>query len=113
MKLTPEKKQQFIEWLKSIGLNVDAFKCPVCTGNDFAILDNIVFLPTGTESAYPNVGLICTTCKNTSLFDATDSGVMIEEKSDPSAIVCQECFEREATMQNDCNDYVCSECYNK
>ncbi len=76
MKLTEEKKRQFVDWLLSLGISVECFNCYVCGGVDFAVLDDIVLLPTGTTSAYPNVGIICQHCKNVSLFDATDSGVM-------------------------------------
>ena len=114
MKLTTEKKQQFVDWLKSIGVNVDIFKCQVCAEDDFAVLDDIVFLPTGTTSAYPNVGLICTTCNHVNLFNVSGTKILDEdEKPNSSAIVCQECFGENATMQKDDGEYVCSACYNK
>ena len=114
MKLTEAKKQQFVDWLKSIGLNVDIYRCQICAGDNFGVLDDIVFLPTGTMSAYPNVGLICTTCKNVSLFEATDSGVMGEdEKPEAGPVMCSECLYKEATKTTDDGEYLCLECHNK
>ena len=115
MKLTEEKKQQFVDWLKSTGVNVDILKCQVCAGNEFGVLNDIVLLPTGTESAYANVGLICTTCKNITLFEATESGVMDEEKIDTpetAPVMCSKCLYEKATVQSTDGEALCSECYN-
>ena len=113
MVLDEKKKQQFAEWLEGLLKRqcIDGFKCSVCNSDDWYVLDEIIYLTGGTIS-YPNVGLICQCCKQTITFNATDSGVM-DEDLDPSAIVCQECFKVEATMQKDDGEYLCSECYNK
>ena len=76
MKLTPEKKKQFVDWLHDQGVNVDAFKCPVCAGHDFGVLDDIVYLTTITRLAYSNVGMICTRCSHVNLFNAVKSGIV-------------------------------------
>ena len=115
MKLNEQKKQKFVDWLESVLKRqcIDGFKCAICQSNDWAVLDEIVILKAIEGGrAYPNVGIMCTQCKHTVLFNATDSGVM-DEDLDPSAIVCQECFKVEATMVNDNNVELCLECYHR
>ena len=111
MNLTLEKKQQFSEWLNSV--TTYTIKCNVCNGEDFGILDNVVFLRARGVSSYPNVGLICTTCQHIILFDATKSGVMdTDDNKTDFGITCQKCFDAEAEMQADDGEYLCSDCYN-
>ena len=70
MILDEQKKELFVKWLEDH--NASDFKCPVCTGDDFAVLDNIIYLQ-GNNSAYPNVGVICTNCKHTLLFNVSEA----------------------------------------
>lgn len=78
MTLTEQKKQKFVDWLENkTAIN---FKCAICTSDDWAVLDEVVYLEanpgTFLATRYPNVALICQCCKHTVLFNATESGVM-------------------------------------
>ena len=77
MTLTEEKKQKFVTWLED--KTAISFKCAICTSDDWAVLDEIVYLHTSKPVEYPNVGLICQCCKHTVLFNATESGVMDDD----------------------------------
>lgn len=89
---------------------MDSFKYIVCTGNDFGILDDVVFLRAKGVSSYPNVGLICAKCYHVNLFNAAKSGIMDEVETAP-AIRCQECLYEVATVYND-DEHLCTRCYN-
>ena len=115
MTLTEEKKRKFVDWL-AIKTNINFYQCGICGGKDFGVLNDIVYLK-AVEGGdmYPLVGIMCTNCKNIQTFEATDSGIMKpDEDTETPAIVCQECFKVEATMERRSDSvYVCSGCYNK
>lgn len=68
MTLDEQKKLLFVNWLEDHDA-ID-FKCAACGRDDFAVLDEVVYL-SGATSSYPNVGIICTNCKYTLLFNVS------------------------------------------
>lgn len=69
--LTRTQKQSFVEWLQQN--NASDIGCTVCSCDRMTILDDILLM-----QDYPFVGVMCTGCRHTMLFNAVDTGVIEE-----------------------------------
>lgn len=70
--LTRTQKESFIQWLQQH--DAADVECSVCKCDKMTILDDIQHM-----QDYPYIGVMCTRCRHTMLFNAVDTGVLEEQ----------------------------------